>query len=123
MPHVVLSGIGIANKHCCINFNSDENQAMLLPNNEDNKKFPVKINGDLIIEPTRLKHGDRILIGSHYYYLYVDPKVDNKADCEWETAMKEANKDQMNLLGSDQEIDKQKAQLEEKLRVESEEKV
>ena len=25
MPHVVLSGIGIANKHCCINYNSDEN--------------------------------------------------------------------------------------------------
>ena len=66
---------------------------MLLPNGEDNKKFPVKINGELVIEPIRLYPGDRILIGSHYYYLYVDPNVNNEADYEWEAAMKEANKD------------------------------
>ena len=49
--------------------------------------------------------------------------INNDEHVEWETAMKEANKDQMNLLGNDNEAyDKQLAEMEEKLRAEQEEK-
>ena len=121
-PQVPLSGVGIANKQCSINYDSEEKTAMLSPNEDDPAKYPVKINGERIESPKRLLHGDRILIGSHHYYLYVDPLIDNTAQCDWETAMKEANKDQMNLLGNDDDYDKQLAEMEEKLRAENSEK-
>lgn len=95
---------------------------MILPNEEDPAKYPVKVNGERIEGPTQLLHGDRILIGSHHYYLYVDPTIDFNATVEWETAMKEANKDQMNLLNDDTDYDKQLAEMEQKLRAENEEK-
>ena len=75
-PHVTLTGVGIHNKQCTINYNADERRAMLLPN-EDPVKYSVKVNGERVEEPHRLHHGDRILVGSHHYYVYVDPKIDN----------------------------------------------
>jgi len=48
----------------------------LIPNEEDPSKYPVKVNGELVNENLSLQHGDRILIGTHQYYLYVDPMVD-----------------------------------------------
>lgn len=45
------------------------------PNTDDPKKYQVKVNGEMIEEPVTLVHGDRILIGSHHYYLFVDPMV------------------------------------------------
>jgi len=119
-PQVAVSGVGIANKQCCIKYDNNEKVAMLSPNEEDPAKYPVKVNGDRIEEPTRLMHGDRILVGSHHYYLFVDPAIDYNATCEWETAMKEANKDQMNLLGDDTDYEKQLADMEVKLRAENE---
>jgi hypothetical protein len=66
---------------------------MLHPNSEDAQKYSVKVNGELITEPAMLKHGDRLLVGSHYYYIYVDPMIDPEEQVEFEFAMKEANKD------------------------------
>lgn len=40
-----------------------------------------------------LTHGDRLLFGSHHYFLFVDPSVNPEETYEWELAMKEANKD------------------------------
>lgn len=121
-PQVSVSGVGIANKQCCINYESGEKKAMILPNEEDPAKYPVKVNGERIEAPTQLLHGDRILVGSHHYYLYVDPTIDFNATYEWEAAMKEANKDQMNLLNDDTDYEKQLAEMEQKLRAENEEK-
>jgi len=33
------------------------------------------------------------MIGSHHYYLFVDPLVNFDLSFDWEEAMKEANKD------------------------------
>lgn len=48
-----------------------------------------------------LKHGDRILVGTHHYYLFVDPEINAEETYDWEIAMKEANKDQMKMLDQD----------------------
>jgi hypothetical protein len=45
-----------------------------------------------------LEHGDRVLVGLHHYYLFVDPTIDYYATCEYEMAMKEANRDAMGML-------------------------
>jgi len=45
-----------------------------------------------------LEHGDRVLIGLHHYYLYVDPQIDANTTCDYEVAMKEANRDAMGML-------------------------
>lgn len=103
IPQILLTGVGIANKQCDINFNGDERRTMLVPNADDPIKFSVKVNGERVEEPVRLEHGDRILIGSHHYYLFVDPLVNSDEQVEWETAMKEANKDSMGLAGNDEE--------------------
>ena len=51
------------------------------------------MNGELIVEPTDIQHGDRILNGSHHYFLFVDPLVDADEQVDYEAAMKEANKE------------------------------
>lgn len=56
------------------------------------------VNGEIVESPLQLEHGDRVLIGLHHYYLYVDPTIDYNAKCEYEVAMKEANRDAMGML-------------------------
>lgn len=93
-----------------------------MPNQEDNKKYKVLVNGDLVEEPLLLQHGDRILVGSHHYYLYVDPLVNFEEDYDWETAMKEANKDQMQMFQQSEAFDTKLKEMEEKIRKEQEAK-
>lgn len=51
------------------------------------------MNGELLTEPRALQHGDRVLFGSHHYFLYCDPQVNSEEMIDWEEAMKEANKE------------------------------
>lgn len=83
---------------CVINYNQDDRRCIIIPNAEDTKKYRVLVNGELVIEPINLEHGDRILIGSHHYFLFVDPLVDPDENVEYEVALKEANKEQMGLF-------------------------
>ena len=76
-----------------MNYNGDEKQTTLIPNDENTAKYSVKVNGERVEEPVTLQHGDRILIGDYQYYLYVDPLVDIEASYDWNAAMKEANRD------------------------------
>lgn len=71
---------------------------MLHPNSEDAQKYSVKVNGELITKPTVLKHGDRLLVGAYYYYIYVDPMINPDELVEFEFALKEANRDQLMML-------------------------
>jgi len=48
-------------------------RTVLHPNHEDLEKYTVKVNGDLVDKDTEVKHGDRILVGNHHYFLFVDP--------------------------------------------------
>lgn len=73
-------------------------------------------------EPKALQHGDRLLVGTHHYYLYVDPNIDPDITHSWDDAMKEANADAMNMLDQDNgELEKIKQQAEA-MRKEQEEK-
>ena len=92
-PSIAIQGVGIANKQCCLNYNSDERNCTLLPNDEDVAKFVVKVNGDRLEEPLQLQHGDRVLIGDYQYYHYCDPLVDDEALGDYNAAMKEANRE------------------------------
>jgi hypothetical protein len=92
-PSVPLSGVAIAIKHCTLEYNESDRQTTLFPNSEDKEKFVVKVNGELITDPVLLVHGDRLLFGSHHYFLYMDPLVNPDEMYDWELAMKEANKD------------------------------
>lgn len=75
-PSISIQGVGIANKQCCLIYNSDDKNTMLIPHDQDTTKYSVKVNGERVEEPTNLQHGDRILIGDYQYYLYVDPMID-----------------------------------------------
>jgi hypothetical protein len=72
-PDLSLGGVGIASPHCIFTYNDQVRKATIAPNDEDPERYPTRVNGDLLKESVELKHGDRILIGSHAYYLYVDP--------------------------------------------------
>lgn len=90
----------------------------LAPNTEDYKRYKVMINGVVVEEPTRLNHGDRILIGSHFYYLYVDPMVNYEEAYDYDDALKEANKDSMGAFDGAEYNDKLK-EMEDKIRLEN----
>lgn len=117
-PDITIAGVGIAKEQCKIMYNPNSRTATLLPNNEDNKKFKVTVNGELVTQPLNLEHGDRVLVGLHHYYLFVDPTIDYYATCEYEMAMKEANRDAMGMLQTDEEFDKKMKEMEEKIKQE-----
>ena len=117
-PSIALQGVGIAIKQCCLNFNSDDRATTLIPNDENPGKFKVKVNGELLEDPYQLQHGDRILIGDYQYYLYVDPLVDGEASYDWNEAMKEANKEQLQQFQMDEDMNEKMKEMEEKIRKE-----
>ena len=103
-PQIQINGVGISNRHCAITFTNDTREATMHPNVEDPEKFQVKVNGQPVIaEPVILNHGDRILVGTHHYWLYTDPLINPDEQVEWETAMKEANADSLKMLNQDSE--------------------
>lgn len=122
-PDIKISGVGIANRHCIIKYDPESRIAMVHPNNEDAEKYQIKVNGEAVMaEPVQLKHGDRLLIGTHHYYLFCDPNIDSELTHSWDDAMKEANADQMNMLDQDNgELEKIRQQAEA-MRKEQEEK-
>lgn len=117
-PAIVVKGVGIASHQCALVYNSDNRTCEMTPNQEDNKKYKVMVNGELVEEPVMLQHGDRILVGSHHYYLYVDPLVNYDESYDWEEAMKEANKDQMQMFQQSEAFDQKLKEMEEKIRKE-----
>ena len=101
-PDIAISGVGISNRHCVVTFDQNTRQTVVLPNTEDPDKFQIKVNGQPVVaEPVPLNHGDRLLVGTHHYYLYVDPEINPDEIFEWGEAMKEANADQMKMLDQD----------------------
>ena len=50
-PSIAIQGVGIANKQCCLNFNSDDRATTLMPNDDNPGKFKVKVNGELLEDP------------------------------------------------------------------------
>jgi hypothetical protein len=67
-----------------------------------------------------LNPGDRILFGSHIYYIYIHPKVNKDATFEYEDAVKEANKESMQLNMVDEKAAKELEEMKHKLVEESE---
>ena len=60
------------------------------------------------------------MIGSHHYFIYTDPQINPEEMIEWEEAMKEANKAQLEALGgsdaaNNEEVQKQLKEMEDKL--------
>ena len=122
-PDVSISGVGIAHKHCVIKYDEELRMAIVTPNAEDPEKFVIKINGQPVIgENVHIKHGDRILIGTNHYWLVVDPKKDAGHMIDYETAMKEANAEQLKLMEQDNEEFKKIKEQAEKMRLEKEAK-
>lgn len=74
-------------------------------------------------EAVQLNHGDRVLVGTHHYFIFCDPDINPDEMVEWEEAMKEANKETMKMAESNnEEIQKQLKEMEEKLAREREAK-
>ena len=90
---IEVGGVGVAPKHATMEFNEGSRTAVMHPNSDDPEKFKTFVNGEIVTEPTELKHGDRVLFGSHNYFIFVDPQVNVDENIEWEEAMKEVCKD------------------------------
>jgi pSer/pThr/pTyr-binding forkhead associated (FHA) protein len=115
-PAIPVKGAGLANEHCTIEYNEQEDKVTVFPN-EDFKNHSTKINGELVMTPTVLNPGDRILFGSHIYYIYIHPNVNRDATFDYEDAVKEANKDSMSTRIEDdkalKELDEMKKKMQE----------
>lgn len=97
---LLLAGAGIVVNHSMIVYNASTREAVISPNNEDPQKNKTTVNGEILTEQRTLVHGDRVLVGSHHYFIYCDPTINSEEMVEWEDAMKEANKEQM-MMGGD----------------------
>lgn len=126
---VLLAGAGIVVNHSYIVYDSNTRQSVIYPNEEDNGKYKTTVNGEHLVEPRQLVHGDRVLVGSHHYFIYTDPLVNPEEMIDWEDAMKEANKEQLALLSAgaadqhnNEEVQKQLKEMQERLQLEKEAK-
>jgi len=52
------------------------------------------------------------LFGSHIYYIFIHPKVNKDATFEYEDAVKEANKESMQLNMADEKAAKELEEME-----------
>jgi hypothetical protein len=50
-PDMIIGGVGISSHHCRVTFNSEARVAKIFPNDEDENKFSVKVNGELLTGP------------------------------------------------------------------------
>ncbi len=105
-PDVQINGVSIHWRQCVLDYSQEDRRTTLIPNDEDPKRFRVMINGSIVTQPALLNHGDRLLVGLHHYFLFVDPHKNINESCDYEYAMKEANKDQMSLSQQDDDADR-----------------
>ena len=57
------------------------------------------------------------MVGSHHYYIYVDPKIADDQEYDYDSAVKEANKDRMAGLdgGDGEDFEAKLKEMEEKI--------
>lgn len=115
-PNIVISGVGIHKQQCMLDYSPDDRRTTILPNADDSKKYRVMVNGEPIEGPKLLMHGDRVLVGLHHYFLFVDPTVNFNEECDYETAMKEANKEQMSIALADEGFEERMREMEQKIK-------
>lgn len=119
-PNLSIAGVGIHKQQCTLDYSPEDRRTTIIPNAEDVKKFRVMVNGELIEAPRLLQHGDRVLIGLHHYFLFVDPHINFDEECDYEFALKEANKEQMSIAMADEGFEQKMKEMEEKIRREQE---
>ena len=112
MPDIVIGGIGVVKGHCKITL---EGGVLKLTPNADTNSAKVHVNGKLVTEPIELNHSDRILFGTHNYFVVNDPSKP-EATIDWDFASKEVIQDQLKAMTSDQEeiLQKKLKEMEEK---------
>ncbi|MBL4857791.1 MAG: FHA domain-containing protein [Erythrobacter sp.] len=82
-PNVVLGGLGIVKDHCTVEYDDDTKMTTILPNEDDNEKNKVYLNGKLLTEATFLKNCDRLLFGNHNYFVFVNPEEKYDDEVDW----------------------------------------
>ncbi len=117
---VVLGGLQIQKEHAHIL--RDGSEITLAP--VGNAR--VFVNGSPILNPTKIKHNDRLLFGAHHYYRVVDPKQKTPQDKrygyafarkEFATSMFKIEDQEEEFKKRQSERDDEKAAMEEKIRV------
>jgi len=108
VPDIMIGGVGALKNHCNIIF--DGTTLQLIPNADVNAA-KVYVNGKLVTEPTALQHSDRILFGTHNYFVVNDPSQPENNAIDWDYANKEVIQDQLKAMTADQE-----AKLQQKLK-------
>ena len=99
-PDFKIGGAGVQRNHCEIDY--DGSKAVILPNDDPNNA-KVYVNGELVKDVVTLSHNDRILFGSHNFFLYKEASKPEDPSINWEFANNEAVKDQVKAMTSEQE--------------------
>ena len=121
----IVGNLGVGVDHCKVHFDENKRAAELIPNPEF-EKWKVFVNGNLIREPTQLKHEDRVLFGNNSFFIYSEAGNDINPSYDWEYAVKEVNKAAISQVqGKSEESDalKKIRELEEQLRLEKEKNI
>lgn len=112
-PKIPISGIGIVPGHSQIKYDEANRKLMLYPNEKDPSKNKTHLNGTLVTAPHELKHGDRVLFGNNNLYIVIFPGEEvNEELLDYEEAMKEILKEQLDALRDE----KYQSEMEEKLK-------
>lgn len=114
-PDIVVEGLGVQAGHCIVQRQGDV--YTLIPS----ESAKTMVNGKLVTEPVKLAHGDRIRFGNHNYFSFTDPE-DIEKTADWETAVREANSEGVDLLlgGSSVELQRKEEEMKQQLAREKE---
>eukprot|EP00743_Colponemidia_sp_Colp-15_P004133 GILK01004461.1.p1 GENE.GILK01004461.1~~GILK01004461.1.p1 ORF type:complete len:1299 (+),score=306.15 GILK01004461.1:63-3959(+) len=92
-PDIVLAGLGIELKHC--KFINEDNRVTLEV--EPSASENTLVNGKRVIGSRGLRHGDRLMLGTNYVFLFKNPAREDEKESgsiaideiDWEFAQKE----------------------------------
>ena len=117
MPDFIIGGVGVIKAHCSVVM---AGSTLKLVPNADFNAAKVYVNGKLVSQEQELVHNDRILFGSHNYFVVNDPSQPENNSIDWDYASKEVISDQLKAITEKQDeiLQNKMKELEEKFEAE-----
>ena len=114
-PDIVVEGLGVQPAHCAVLRQGD---VYTLQPSDSSK---TTVNGKAVTGPVVLSHGDRVRFGNHNYFVFMDPE-DMEKVADWETAVREANSEGVDMLlgGSSVDLQRKEEEMRQQLAKEKE---
>lgn len=113
---IIINGLGVGPEHCKIEFS---NGTFVIKPSPD-ATFKTMVNGEILKASRALQNQDRLKLGNHVFFSFIDPDQPFNSEINWEYAVKEANETEMKSMIGEKENEMRAKEAEMQLRMQEE---